>query len=512
MRWMLLFATAVAVAVVAAGGTGPRAQTQTDEPGAPLPAVAPRLQCADLAREDFTRVPDATTSILGAAVVTPDQGNPYCQVRGYVAPQVQFELRLPAQGWTQRYLQLGCGGYCGSIGFNYDAADGCLPVERGEFAVAATNQGHVGSSGFDGVWGSNDPQLRIDEGHRAVHVVAVASKAIIERYYGQAPRYSYHAGCSAGGHAGLMEAQRYPDDFDGIVAGAPANNWVALNSMLQGWMALVNRGPLIGPEQAASLAKAAMDECDGRDGLVDGQIDDPRACRFDPGVLEGSLTPEQIRAARKIYSGPGRDLYPAGRPVGSEDGWPAWTTIADQAALNFLRFLAYRRNPPPDYSLAEDLRFDASELRRLQRQASPIYDATDPDLDAFRHSGGKLILWHGWSDPAIPPVGTVAYYDAVRKTVGASRTDAFLKLYMLPGVAHCSGGVGPDRIDFLSRVMDWVETDRAPDRVVASKVVDGKVTRTRPVFPYPVVARYAGSGSIDDEASFRPFTPPRAGG
>jgi feruloyl esterase len=521
------------LALLLLGGSG-AAVAQTASPATPTRAAAepsvvtPKVDCAALASQDLSGVPGAPAVIGTASVVTAPQGWEACDVKGTVAPQIQFEVLLPTKTWRQRYLQTGCGGFCGSLSINAQAATGCVPLTRGDFVMASNNEGHVGAGGFDGVFGA-DPQLRVDYGYRSDHAVSMVVKQLIKIYYGQGPRYSYFDGCSQGGHQGLTEAQRYPGDFDGIVAGAPASIFTALNVWYQGWNALANTdakgGPILTAGKLPALHAAVLAECDGKDGLVDGQIDDPRACTFDPASLRcagadspSCLTAAQVDVVRKLYAGPrderGRRMYPGGQAMGSELAWIAWvvppapgaTTITQNIAINTIKYLAFR-SPRPTMTL-RDLRFDAATFRTTAEQ-SGIYDATDPDLSAFRARGGKLILWHGWADQAISPYGTVAYYHAVTERMGGRQaTEKFARLFMLPGVNHCGGGQAPNTFDALTPVLDWVERGVAPDRLVATETQNGSVVRTRPIFPYPLVARYDGTGSTDDAVNFTATPPP----
>lgn len=494
------------------------------------PVVLPRIDCAALAGQDLSGTPGAPAVIGSAAAATSPDGSASCEVKGTVAPQIQFDVFLPTTTWRQRYLQLGCSSFCGNIDFFADATDGCVPLNRGDFVLATNNEGHVGVSGFDATFGA-DPQLRVDFGYRADHVVALVAKRLIALYYGQGPRYSYFDGCSQGGHEGLTEAQRYPHDFDGIVAGAPASLFTSLIAFSTSWHATANTDaqgrPILSAAKLPALHAAALRECDARDGLADGQIDDPRACSFDPGSLRcptgtdsaNCLTDAQIVAVRKLYDGPrdeqGRRLYPGGEAVGSEANWARWVTptaagdpaVAANNATNALKYLLYPSARPS--ATLQDLHYDSATFREINQQAG-IYDASDPDLTAFRAAGGKLLLWHGWADPAISPYGTIAYYHALTGRMGGTAaTQRFARLFMLPGVSHCGDGQGPDAIDALTPTLAWVENGVAPDRLVATKYQDdGTVLRTRPVYPYPTVARYAGSGSVDDAANFAPTAPP----
>lgn len=497
------------------------------EPMLALERVGAAMQCEALLEAEAVFGLDDLVRITAASVVE-EAGRPaFCGVAGYIAPQIHFELELPLEAWNQRYLQNGCGGYCGSIGDPGDvsAAAGCGPVENGAFARASTDGGHTAPFNH-GMWAVDNPQAQVDLGYRAVHEVAVASKAIIAEFYGQAPRFSYFTGCSDGGREGLMEAQRYPDDFDGIVAGAPANIWSSLNGIFQPWVVGANTREdgryIITPEKIPALERAAMEACDARDGLEDGIIADPRACDFDPAAIQcpagadraDCLTEAQVAAARRIYTPPtgpdGRVLYAGAMPVGSEGPWAAAITApAGQRAISE-GYASYRRYLDRDVALDSrltDWTIDAEELEALRSRMGTIYDATDPDLAAFRDGGGKLVLWHGWADQAIPPEGTIAYFDAVREALGgAAERDAFMRLYMIPGLYHCAGGE-LDRFDFLTAVMDWVESDATPERITAWTEREGEVTRTRPVYPYPDVARYEGEGNVDDAASFTSAAP-----
>lgn len=530
---VLVLATAVLAVLVTAGGVqaGPRAAAAAVPAKADDPAVVrPRIDCAALAAQDLSGTPGAPAVIESAAPATSPDGSESCEVKGTAAPQIQFDVFLPTKTWRQRYLQLGCASFCGTIDFFADASDGCVPLFRGDFVLATNNEGHVGASGSDATFGA-DPQLRVDFGYRADHVVALVAKRLITLYYGQGPRYSYFDGCSQGGHQGLTEAQRYPHDFDGIVAGAPASLFTSLLAFSTSWHSTANTDrqgrPILTAAKLPALHAAVLRECDARDGVADGQIDDPRACAFDPGSLRcpagtdtpNCLTDAQINAARKLYDGPrddhGRRLYPGGEPLGSEANWAHWVTptatgdpaVAAGNATSALKYLLYP-TPRPSATL-NDLHYDAATFREIAKQAG-IYDASDPDLTAFRAAGGKLVLWHGWADPAISPYGTIAYYHAlIERMGGTAATQRFARLFMLPGVSHCGSGQGPDAIDALTATLNWVEKDVAPERLTATKYDDdGTVVRTRPVYPYPTVARYDGSGSVDDAANFAPAPPP----
>ncbi|MBV9135410.1 MAG: tannase/feruloyl esterase family alpha/beta hydrolase [Chloroflexi bacterium] len=529
---------------VASGATASQQPAEAaDLAATPGGTIAPVLPCAALAQfptletepqggvPNFLDIPDAATEISSASLVAATAETPeYCDVQGVIAPQIGFELKLPTTTYEGRYMQMGCGGECGRIGS--PAFPSCDLQPGGNFAVAATNDGHTGA----GVWAVDD-QLRVDFAFRAVHVLSIAAKAVIKAYYGAAPQHAYFNGCSEGGREGLEEAQRYPQDFDGIAAGAPASIWAPLE-IFQAWEARANvdaQGhPILTPDKLPALHSAVLAACDGLDGLVDGQINDPRLCHFDPGSIQcpsGTDTPnclsaEQVEAVRKIYSGPldpqGQRLYPGGEPYGSELAWRGWMvqvapgipTAAESLATDYFKFMAFRTNPPASYSIlnfpfTED-GFDST------RPLGQLYDATNPDLRAFRDHGGKLIMWQGWADQAIPPTGTPDYYEAVQDRMGGLRaTQQFARLFMFPSMYHCAGGFGPDQFDVVNPLVHWVELGQAPEKILATETSNGlptgSVVRTRPVFAYPEQAAYSGSGSIDDAANFvgvMPSPPP----
>ncbi|WP_122689086.1 tannase/feruloyl esterase family alpha/beta hydrolase, partial [Pseudomonas viridiflava] len=447
-----------------------------------------------------------------------------CAVEGLLAPQIGFKLELPTTTWAQRYLQVGCGGFCGHSDSRPGVADSCKPLKTGAFAVASTDMGH---KTIDTTFG-DDPQKRADFAHRGVRLTALASKKLIQTFYGRKAEYAYFTGCSDGGREALIEAQRYPEDFNGIIAGAAALNFQVQKVLFHGWVARANTGPDGKPIILAShlpiLHKAVLAQCDVLDGQIDGLISDPRLCRFDPSVVQCKvsadnakcLTAPEVEAARRIYDGPkdpasGERLIVGGPQPGSELAWAGLFVpvsadqpiVSQQIAEQSIRSLVFETNPPEDFKLA-DLRFDKSTFERL-RPLHALYDATNPDLAPFASRGGKLILWHGWADPQVSPLNTLAYHEAVEAHMGKARTESFTRLYMLPGVYHCGRGEGPSEVDLLTPIMAWVEKGQAPGAIVARqylpKPVDKVVAaslpafmtredisnrgRTRKVFPYP---------------------------
>jgi len=526
-----VIAVALTVTVSAANASGPASSRQppaTSNGLADLAAIPPVLACADVTGLDLSGVADAPVTIRSATVVSTGAPAPYCEVRGTIAPADTIVVRLPVNGWTQRYVQTGCGGLCGSANINYPQASTCPVIADGTVASATTDMGHQGLN--DGSWAAGNPQAQIDFSYRGVHETAKVAKAIITAFYGRQPVYSYFDGCSDGGREALMEAQRYPGDFDGIAAGAPANNMAVQNTFHHAWNVLTNKDAdgnfILLAGKLPLIHTAVLDACDALDGLTDGLIDDPRLCHFDPKTLRCAtgqdpstcLSPAEAAVVQRLHDGAvdakGTRLEPAiAHEWGSELEWTLFvpaaqgqTVASENFALSYLRYLADPNDPNPDYQLT-DLKFTVDSFWKTVLPSSTYMAALDPDLSAFQRGGGKLLLWHGWNDQHISPQSTLAYYDAMRDTMGARTVDQFAKLYLFPGVAHCGGGVGPNTFDILTPVMAWVESGRQPAKIVASNVVNGAVTRTRPVFPYPTVARYDGTGSVDDAANFVAYTP-----
>ena len=453
-----------------------------------LPAVAPVTDCARLAAAEISSEVGAKTHITSASPDTDAKPAPYCRVTGYVEPMVKFEVRLPLHGWTQRFVQTGCGGLCGNLDIRLGNDDGCYPATHGELVLASTDMGHTG--GMDGKFGENDYQLRIDFAYRGVHVTALAAKALIDAYYGQGAKYSYFSGCSDGGREALMEAERYPGDFNGIIAGAPAMNFTTQNTFYHGWNALINTSsdgkPILTADKLPILHEAALRACDAADGLKDGLISEPLSCRVDPSAVECKpgqdektcLTHAQVETARDIYAGAhdseGNKLVLSGPLPGSELAWQgvyipsvgSTRTLSPMISTGTLKYLAYQKNPPASFTLS-DLKF-SREAFTATTQLHALYDATDPDLSRFAKRGGKLILWHGLADPHISPLNTIAYYTAMNEVMGETETQKLVRLYLFPGGYHCGEGGGPFHFDLMSAIMAWVERGTAPFAIVAS--------------------------------------------
>lgn len=539
LAWLAL--TALAAGAVCLAGPAPAtaargaaARASTVAAAAPanpanrLGVVRPALACGQLAALDLAGMTGVPVSVSSAAATTATPGGwAACDVKGSIGPQEQFEAFLPTGTWRQLYLQTGCGGLCGSVSIAAQQAAGCVPLTGGQFVMASDNEGHSGTAPFDATFGT-DPQLRDYFGHLSEHVLAGFMKKLITVFYGVAPSYSFYDGCSQGGHEGLMEAQQFPRDFNGIVAGAPANITQPLNVWYQAWNALANTGlggqPILTASQLPILHAAAVKAC----GQVNGLVMDPMTCRFDPASVQcpagaaatsSCLTAAQVEVARKLYEGPrdaqGTLMYPGWQVPGSELNWAAWivpapgsaVTIDPGIALGTIRYLAYR-GTNPRLGLG-DIPFTKAGFRQIMNATGGTFDATDPDLSAFRDAGGKLILYHGLADPAISPIGTIAYYQAVEDHLGGpAATAKFARLFLMPGMSHCSGGQGPSSFDALTAIVSWVEQGSAPQSLLTTQTATAaNPVQSLPAYPYPLMATYNGTGSVDVASSYHAALP-----
>ena len=426
----------------------------------------------------------------------------FCRVSATAAPTpdsaIKFEVWLPAEGWNGKFVAVGNAGFGGFI-LHFTMAD---PLRRG-YAVAGTDTGHEGSN-EDAGFAVGHPEKLVDFAWRAVHETTVQSKAIVTAFYSEPARRAYWVSCSTGGRQGLKEAQRFPEDFDGISAGAPGNNLVPQMAWGATVQHLVNH-PRNGlaPPQLALLKEAAIAACDARDGVTDRVVEDPRSCPFDPGALactagksSACLTPAQVDTARSIYAGvvnprSGEKIYP-GPALGSELQW----TALGPMETNYWRDQV---TGDPTWVPAQlDLDKDVARARALD---TAEVTATDPNLSAFVARRGKLLLWHGWTD-VLPTQNTIDYYESVLAATGAEQVTDAVRLFLAPGVDHCGGGEGTFMFDALGAIDTWVESGKAPERLVASRPLAGGSRRTRPLCPYPQVSRYLGQGSTDDASNF----------
>jgi len=510
---------------------------------APLPAVPAQLSCTlavfqglnlNGVADDNGQVSFTAVSLVDASPTNPAA---YCSVRGVIGPGASsIVMKLPMTAWTQRYVQNGCGGECGSDNLgNPTQSAGCVPVNQGALVTATTNMGHTGAQGA--TWIVNNPWAGIDFAYRGVHVTAQVAKAVIRNFYGRNAAYSYFDGCSDGGREALMAAQRYPNDFNGIAAGAPANNMdvqntyhhgnrVLTNQTTPGFIPLPARNTYLLLQGNLSYVHAkVVAACDALDGVVDGIIDDPRNCKFDTNTLvcanngnqAGCLTQAQADAVNRIHDGAkavdGSRLEPQiATEWGSELDWTLYMPAAQGGsaqAENFVNGWLYKtfiNQPYKDPTTLtprtiNDMTWTTPGFMATV-QSSMLYSATNPDLRPFASGGGKLILWHGWADQHISPQGTIQYWEWMSKVTRTA--DAFARFYLFPGMGHCGGGLGPNTFDLLTPLMSWVETGTAPNALVANNTTTGVA---RPVYPYPTVARYNGTGSINDAANFGPYTP-----
>lgn len=427
----------------------------------------------------------------------------FCRVAAKVPPAIEFEVWMPRQDWNGRLHAVGLGGYLGAINYNDLGA-----TLRNGFAGASTDAGHK-SAGNETAWGIGNPQAIIDLGHRAHHEMTVRAKRLIEAYYGQGPQYSYFSGCSAGGWQGLTEAQRYPEDYDGIVAGGPALNVVNLHA---GSIWNVFQARVIRPESFALLHEAVTAACDLNDGVQDGLVQNPPACAFDPvtlqcrgGSMQGCLTESEVKAFANIHAGAkdaaGRQVYP-GWPPTSEGGMGFWASpVTFRFVSGTFRDFTYQGDPSWD---AEKFDFDR-DVANANAAVGAHLNSNNPDLRAFSERGGKLILYHGWDDALVSANFTIDYYRRVAAKMGGAdglaRTREFARLFVGAGLGHCAAlpGPGPHRFDALGAVMAWVEQGKAPERIPAENPQTGL---KRPLCPYPEIARYAGSGDTNDPANF----------
>jgi feruloyl esterase len=455
----------------------------------------------------------------GMTIVAAKDLPPFCRVAAVSRPsadsEINFEVWMPASNWNGKFMGVGNGGMAGSISYAAMTA----PLSRG-YATSSTDTGHEGKSN-DGSYALGHREKVIDFGYRAVHEMTVTAKLIIAAHYGRAPALSYWTGCSTGGRQALTEAQRFPADYNGIIAGAPTNflTHMQASSIWKAQVIRKNPGGLIPPSKLPLIHTAVVAACDARDGVTDGLLEDPRLCAFDPKALEcqgedgpDCLTAPQVAVARAFYSATVNprtkaEIYP-GLALGSELGWASdvgrmHADITRTLASEYLRYAVFH-DANWDFATFD---FD-SAMTIADRIDDNVTKAMDPNLQPFFRRGGKLLQYHGWSDPSVSPLNSIDYYSSVVDFDGrhANVSDSY-RLFMIPGMDHCGGGDGPNTFDSIHMIEQWVEEKSAPDAIIASELKDGKVIRTRPLCPFPRVANYKGAGSTDDAASFI-CTPP----
>jgi len=495
-------------------------------------AAAPAKDCTALAT---LKLPDTTitsAAAMPAGAFTPPYGDPvgdlpaFCRVTGILHPtsdsHILFEVWLPENNWNKKFLGVGNGGFAGTIGYGGLAGN----LRRG-YATAGTDTGHQAEA-EDASWAYRHPEKVADFGYRALHLTTDRAKTITAAYYGSSPSKSYFDSCSDGGREALMEAQRYPEDYDGILAGAPANNWTRMVSAgidVQHAM-LADPAAYISSLKLPAITAAVLAACDSVDGLKDGILNDPRQCHFDPAVLQCKagdaltcLTAPQVATLRKIYSGGddshGKSIFPGLMPGDEAGTWKSWITGSAPGGSNYVqnyfRYMVYDDPAWNGLTANVDQAVAAADARTARQ-----LNATDPDLSRFQARSGKLVLYHGWNDPAISPLNTIAYYQSIQSREGEEQAKTFAILYMVPGMGHCAGGPGPsafgqlgipsakgERFGIFTALEQWVETGKQPAAIIATKyTADKKVEMTRPLCPYPQVAKYSGTGDQNDADSF----------
>jgi feruloyl esterase len=512
-------------------------------PGSVLPRMA-RRTAADCERLGALRLSNTTLTVaevISGRFAIPGSRDtirdlpPVCRVAGEIQPtndsHIAFEVWLPLENWNGKFAGVGNGGWAGTISYipNDVPRTSTLDAQvRRGYAAASTNTGHAGSA-VEARFAYGHPERVVDFGWRAVHEMTVAAKAVTQTFYGRAPDHAYWIGCSTGGRQGLMEAQRFPADYDGIIAGAPPINWLSLmtGGLMQSITAIGDSSRYLPPAARALLHDAVIKQCDALDGVRDSVLEDPRRCHFDPKTLQcesgeapnaNCLTATQVAAVTRIYFGAddpvrGRKLMP-GFERGSENLWlgSAAPGRPNPTLVGFYEWLVFGDSTWNwrTFDLANP--DDRDAWLAADRKLAPILNATDPDLRAFRRRGGKLIQYHGWSDAAIPPQFSIDYYENVLSgDVSAPRARAsaltdvqqFYRLFVVPGMGHCVGGDGPTVFDLESALENWVQRGVAPDSVIATRrAPNGAPDRSRPLCPYPKTAAYKGKGDSNDAASF----------
>jgi feruloyl esterase len=474
-----------------------------------IPAVTLAASCADLGRLTIDTVTITAAESKAEGILEqrfgPDFSLPsHCAVAAVLSPSddshIEMALWLP-EDWNGKFLAVGNGGWAGSISYSAMARG----LQAG-YAVASNDTGHQGASA---AFAAGHPEKLVDFGWRAMHEMTVLSKTLVEAFYDIAPRLSYYQGCSTGGRQGMMEAQRFPEDFDGMIIGAPVYNMLALNAtQFSNMKTLIeDRRQAFTPDEVELLHNAVLQACETNDGVADGFLNNPLACDFEPASLQcgntdsvSCLTVDQVRAVERVYGGvysPSGELYYPGHARGFELGWrmPAADDVPSDLQTDATRYVLYE-DPEWDWR-----RFDLDRDLPAVREKAGYLEALDTDLREFQARGGKLLFYHGWNDPGPSPLNTINYYQGVLQTVGGDMDD-WMRLYMMPGMGHCSGGIGPDNADFLGALEAWVEEDVAPASITASRIREGRVDMTRPLCPYPAVATWDGSGNPDDAASY----------
>jgi len=454
----------------------------------------------------------------------------YCDVTGYVAPQNKFELKLPLPGdWNQKFFFTACGAFCGSV-------DGrrCNPALARGYASVTGNGGHDSVLGFDGVWAAEAPELQEDFGWRSNHVITLVAKAIVTSYYGKPIKYSYMAGGSKGGQAVLVEAQRFPQDFDGLMPSAPVYDYTGRNTIAAAWFAQGisdgHGGSVLDAAAAQAVHKSVLAHCGAQSGVEEGLVTDPTSCKWQPEMVACAsgrngpdcLDARQVAAVKHLMApatnSKGEVLYAYPYIPGTETQWAGWNYFGApspgypprfanlELPGQYLKYCADEKIRKNVDALSFNFDRDPATLARARR----IYDATSADLRAFKARGGKILMWHGWADGAIMATSSIGYYEGVTKLMGGrEQTENFFRLFLIPGVHHGGGGPGFTEFDSLTALENWVEKGQVREKLIGGRIRNGALERTRPVFPYPVLAQYSGKGDPKQADSFEPFDPSR---
>jgi feruloyl esterase len=493
--------TIVAAELVAAG---PYSPPPLGPPGGPVAvgrgpgfaAAAPGAQAPGPGRGGRGDQPPAAPATMLPA---------HCRVNAILRPsadsEIEMELWMPSEDWNGKFEAVGNGGWAGVI--SYAAMASAL---REGYATASTDTGHKGGNAL---FALGHPERLVDFAYRAVHETTLRSKALVSAFYDRGPRLSFWNGCSTGGRQGLMEAQKYPDDFDAILAGAPANYQTHLHlwDLSVAVPALKDPAAAVPAAKLAMLNKAVVEACDAQDGVKDGLLNDPRSCHFDPSTLlcksqdvETCLTAPQLESVKRMYlavkTKSGEAVFP-GKDPGSESGWGVILGGSQPPGLSVGSFQVAYNDANWDWKT-----FDLDrDIKALDERVGSIVNAINPDLSAFKARGGKLLLYHGWNDTAISAGNTVNYYSTVLAKMGPKQ-DNFIRLFMAPGMQHCGNGPGPNQVNYMGALERWREANVAPDQMIASHVTNNRVDMTRPLCPYPQVAQYKGTGSTNDAANF----------
>jgi Tannase and feruloyl esterase len=530
-----------------------------------LPVVKPATSCEQLGSIDLSQAVGAKVTIQSAAMTDTPKGQ-FCKIAGNIAPEDGFEVDLPLDHWTQRFFEAGCGGGCGIIRATIGSANSCVPALNGEFAVAANDLGHTAAKTYPNGW-SSDPAKRLDHAYLGNHQTTLAAKALMKAFYGQGPKFSYFMGCSDGGREALIEAQRYPNDFDGISAGAPVSLFTVQNTIGKRWENLANTradgSKILLRSRVTLLHQAIVDHCPTLSGVQDGLLEDPRTCKFDPAWVQCKagetdtakcLTAEEVGVAQKLYGGAvdnqGRQITIGGFMPGSEPNWTMPTSATggqtgppggggpNDMVQYMLQFKPVSNDEP---MLDGKFPFDEATFNYVARSA-PLWGGANTNLRSYLKRGGKLILWQGLADVSVTPWVSIAYYQGVQKEMGENVTDTFMRLFLIPGVSHCGGGEGFQQIDLLTPLMAWTEMKEAPKMLMTgipanqnrdqggpggpgAQAAGGPggpggqggrapampyasapqaTSATRPVFAFPYVAHYTGKGDPKDAANFEP--------